>query len=319
MKLYILGNGFDIGHKIPCKYSHFYNYLEQNRSDILEVMEKYYYVGSHSDLWSDFESSLEEDINYDSLAEIVGENTPNFASDDFRDRDWYDAQIYIEQDCDELLENIRSGFEEWIESLQISKVKKSYKLDKSASFITFNYTEVLERVYNVPSSNILHIHNKVGEELVFGHGKKSEDFNDKKTLYGDEKAFLDIDEDGNIESNEVGHEQFAENAVRAFYDKMRKHTEEIVPKQLDFIKNISNISEIIVLGHSYNEIDFPYFEEIGKTIANTTKWTLHYFSDKDKQSAEKIMNELKIEDSLIEYKHCAEIKIEDTQLKLFSI
>ena len=319
MKLYILGNGFDIGHKIPCKYSHFYNYLEQNRSDILEIMEKYYYVGNDSDLWSDFESSLEEDINYDSLAEIVGENTPNFASDDFRDRDWYDAQIYIEQDCDELLENIRSGFEEWIESLQISKVKKAYKLDKSASFITFNYTEVLERVYNVPSSNILHIHNKVGEELVFGHGKKSEDFNVKKALYGDEKAFLDIDEDGNIESNEVGHEQFAENAVSAFYDKMRKHTEEIVPKQLDFIKNISNISEIIVLGHSYNEIDFPYFEEIGKTIANTSKWTLHYFSDKDKQSAEKIMNELKIEDSLIDYKHCAEIEIEDTQLKLFSI
>lgn len=319
MKLYVLGNGFDIGHKIPCKYSDFYNYLEENRSDILKIMEKYYYVGCDSDLWSDFECSLEEDINYDSLAEIVGENTPNFASDDFRDRDWYDAQIYIEQDCEELLENIRSGFEEWIESLQISDLKKVYKLDLSAYFITFNYTEVLERVYKVPASNVLHIHNKVGEELVFGHGKKSEDFKVKEALYGDEKAFLDFDEYGNIESNEVGHEQFAENAVRAFYNKMRKHTEEIVPKQTGFIKSISNIDEVIVLGHSYNEIDFPYFEEIGKTIDDNTKWTLFYFSDKDKQFAEKIMNKLKIKDSSIEYKHCTETEIDDTQLKLFPI
>lgn len=316
MKLFVLGNGFDIGHKIPCKYSDFYNYLEENRRDILELMEKYYYIGNDSDLWSDFERSLEEDINYDSLAEIIGENTPNFASDDFSDGDWYDAQIYIEQDCDELLENIRSGFEEWIESLEISKVKKAYQLDMSALFITFNYTEVLERVYRIPASKILHIHNKVGEELVFGHGKESKDFNVKKALYGDEKTSLDIDEDGNIESSEVGHEQFAENAVSAFYDKMRKHTEEIVPKQTDFIKNIS-IDEIIVLGHSYNEIDFPYFKEIGKSIDKNTRWTLHYFSDKDKQSAEQIMNKLKIKDSLIQYRHCSEIQIEDTQLKLF--
>ena len=177
-----------------------------------------------------------------------------------------------------------------------------------------------ERVHRLrPASNILHIHNKVGEELIFGHGKKAEDFNVKKALYGDEKAFLDIDEDGNIESSEVGHEQFAENAVCAFHDKMRKHTEEIVPRQLDFINNISSISDIIVLGHSYNEIDLPYFKEIGKNVTNTTKWTLHYFSDDDKKSAEKIMAELKISDRLIEYKHCTEIEIEDTQLKLFPI
>ena len=132
MKLFVIGNGFDISHGIPCKYSDFYHYLNENREDILEIMEKYYYVDSDSELWSDFESSLEEDINYESLSEIVSENIPNFASDDFRDGDWYDAQIYIEQECDELLENIRSGFEKWIESLNTSEVCKKYKLDMSA-------------------------------------------------------------------------------------------------------------------------------------------------------------------------------------------
>ncbi len=310
MKLYILGNGFDIGHKIPCEYSDFYKYLKQNRNDILQVMEKYYNIDSDSKLWSSFESSLEEGIVYDSLAEIIHENTPNLASDDFRNGDWYDAEIDIERDCDQLLNNIRSGFEEWIKSLQVSKVKKVYELDKSDSFITFNYTEVLEKVYRIPTSNILHIHNKVGEKLIFGHGKKREDFNVKKALYGDEKAFLDTDEDGNIVSSEVGHELFAEGAVCEFLEKMRKHTEEIIPKQLSFINNNSSISEIIVLGHSYNEIDLPYFREIGKTITNT-KWTLYYFKDSDKQSAEKMMKELKINQSLIEYKDCSEIEIKD--------
>ena len=317
MKLFIIGNGFDINHNIPCKYSNFYNYLNENRSDILEKMERFYFIGNNSDLWSDFEKSLEEDINYDSLSEIIGENAPNFASDDFRDRDWYDAQIYVEQDCDELLENIRSGFEEWIESLEISKVNKVYKLDMSAYFITFNYTEVLERIYRIPLPNILHIHNKVGEELIFGHGKKVEDFNVKKALYGDENAFLNTDEDGNIESNETGHEKFAENAVREFYDKMRKQTKEIIENHSNFFNNISDIDEVIVLGHSYNEIDFPYFKKIANSIHEKTKWTLHYFSDKDRESAEKIMEELKVIKKMRIYKHCNELEIEDIQLKLF--
>ncbi len=96
MKLFVIGNGFDIGHGIRCKYSHFQEYLNAKRKDILEVMGKYYYTSEYSELWSDFETSLERDINYDSLSEIIGKNSPNFGSDHFRDRDWYDAQIYIE-------------------------------------------------------------------------------------------------------------------------------------------------------------------------------------------------------------------------------
>jgi len=317
MKLFVIGNGFDISHGIPCKYSDFYQYLNENREDILEIMEKYYYVDSDSELWSDFESRLEEDINYESLSEIVSENIPNFASDDFRDRDWYDAQIYIEQECDELLENIRSGFEEWIESLNTSEVCKKYKLDMSARYITFNYTDVLELVYKIPISNILHIHNKVGEELIFGHGKKSENFNVKEALYGNENAFLSEDEYGNIESSEVGHEKFAESAVCAFYDKMRKHTEDIIQNNSSFFKNLSEIDEIVVLGHSYNEIDLPYFKKIAESVNEKTKWILYYYSEEDKDNADKIMREIKIADDLQEYKHCNDLQIEDFQLKLF--
>lgn len=316
MKLFVIGNGFDRGHDIPCLYSDFYNYLNENRDDILEIMEKFYSIEKDSDLWSDFEKSLEKDINYDSLSEIIGENTPNLASDDFH-KELSDAQIYVEQECDELLENIRSGFEEWIESLDVLQVSKKYKLDMSAYFITFNYTDVLERIYKIPVSNILHIHNKVGEELIFGHGKKSEDFDVKEALYGDENAYLSKDEYGNIESSEIGHERFAEDEVRAFYDKMRKHTEEVIQNNSDFFNNLSTIEEVFVLGHSYNEIDLPYFRKIAESINDNAKWVLCYYSDEDKENAKKLMEEIKVTENLQEYKHCDELRIEDTQLKLF--
>jgi len=317
MKLFILGNGFDISHKIACKYSDFYAYLDKNRTDILETMETFYSVESDSDLWSDFETSLEKDIIYDSITDIIGENSPNLASDDFRDGDWYDAQIYVEQECEELLKNIRTGFEEWINSLEIKEVKRSYKLDKSDYYITFNYTEILEHTYRIPSSNILHIHNKVGEELIFGHGKKSDDFNVRQALYGDENAFLTIDEDGNVESGEVGHEKFAENAVSSFYDMMRKPTEIVIENNSEYFNELKSIDEIVVLGHSYNQIDFPYFKKISEIKCNSLKWTLYYYSENDKQSAKEIMQELNINESLLTYKHCTELQIEDTQLKLF--
>lgn len=317
MKLFILGNGFDISHGIPSTYSDFHNYLNENRDDILDVMQNFYYIDKDSDLWSDFESSLEDDINYDSLSEIIEENIPDFSSDDFSDGDWYDAQIYVEQQCDELLENIRSGFEEWIRSLNTSSVCKEYKLDMSAYYITFNYTEVLEYIYKIPISNILHIHNKVGEELIFGHGKKLDDFNVKEALYGNENNFLSVDEEGNVESSEVGHEKFAEDAVCVFYDKMSKHTEKIIHNHSYFFNNLSDVDEVIILGHSYNEIDLPYFRKIAESVNKKAKWFLYYYSDKDKENAEKTMKEIKVVEDSQEYKHCDELKTESTQLKLF--
>lgn len=314
MKLFVIGNGFDVSHGIPCRYSDFYNYLNKNRDDILEIMEKFYYVDNDSDLWSDFECSLEKNIDYESLSEIINENVPNIASDDFRDRDWYDAQIYVEQECDELLENIRLGFEEWIGSLNTSEVCKKYKLDTSAYYITFNYTDVLELIYEIPIPNILHIHNKVGEELIFGHGKKSDDFNPREVLYGNVEAFLSVDENGNIESSEVGHEKFAEDAVCVFYDKMRKHTEVVIQNNSYFFNNLSEINEIAILGHSYNEIDLHYFEKIADSVNKKAKWILYYYSDEDKENAEKVMKELKIVEDLQEYKHCDELKAGDTLL-----
>ena len=313
MKLFILGNGFDISHNIPSKYSDFYKYLISNRRDILESMEKFYSIEIDSELWSDFETSLEQDIIYDAIVEIIGENRPNLGSDDFSDGDWYNAQIYVEQECEELLDNIKSGFEEWINSLDISEIKKKYKLNKSDHYITFNYTETLELIYGIPLNKVLHIHNKVGEELIFGHGKKSENFNVRLELYGNENAYLSYDEYGNVESEEVGHEKFAENAVCEFYEKMRKPTERIIEEKSEYFKGLKDINEIVILGHSYNQIDLPYFKRISEILDNSVKWTLYYYSENDIQLAGVLMRELNIAENQFNYIHCTELINDKTQ------
>jgi hypothetical protein len=99
---------------------------------------------------------------------------------------------------------------------------------------------------------------------------------------------------------------------------MRKPTDQILNNKSDFFSRLTNIEEVMVIGHSYNDIDLPYFIKIAQSTNKETKWTLSYFSEIDKISAEKIMNSLGVEPHLLDYKHCNLLEIEDTQLKLFS-
>lgn len=52
-----------------------------------------------------------------------------------------------------------------------------------------------------------------------------------------------------------------------------------------------NISKIIVMGHSYSEIDYPYFEKIAQVVK--ADWILSYYSDSDKRAAECLQKRLK--------------------------
>ena len=44
MKLFIIGNGFDIGHGLPTQYWDFRTYLENVYPDFLHAFEEHYYI-----------------------------------------------------------------------------------------------------------------------------------------------------------------------------------------------------------------------------------------------------------------------------------
>ena len=83
-RLYIIGNGFDLLHKLPTKFDpDFKNIAEKN-----EVISQFWslYSSYGDEIWSDFENILGKP-DFNSLEEIFGNYYPNYMSDYESDRD----------------------------------------------------------------------------------------------------------------------------------------------------------------------------------------------------------------------------------------
>ena len=61
MRLYIIGNGFDIRHGLPTGYKHFKSYVAKNDQELYDAIEEYMPAG---DEWNELESALGE-IDYE--------------------------------------------------------------------------------------------------------------------------------------------------------------------------------------------------------------------------------------------------------------
>ncbi|MFL7853368.1 AbiH family protein [Providencia rettgeri] len=57
MRLYIIGNGFDIRHGLPTGYKHFKSYVAKNDQELYDSIEEYIPAG---DEWNELESALGE-------------------------------------------------------------------------------------------------------------------------------------------------------------------------------------------------------------------------------------------------------------------
>lgn len=82
---------------------------------------------------------------------------------------------------------------DWLNSVDISKVIPDLMLDKNDKYLTFNYTETLEKIYNIPSQNILHIHGSI-KSLEGITTKFNEAYNDSLSSYLKEHPYT-IDEE----------------------------------------------------------------------------------------------------------------------------
>lgn len=57
LKLYVIGNGFDLHHGMPCGYVDFIAWLQGNRHEVYNDLNRIYGYCSGNN-WSDFENSL---------------------------------------------------------------------------------------------------------------------------------------------------------------------------------------------------------------------------------------------------------------------
>ena len=182
--LYIIGNGFDLHHGINSSYFEYRIWLKKHYEDIYWEIVNTFEVDDESEdykikleerqhpWWKDFENNL----GNISLSEIVDNcvftNYPDFSSEEFRDRDYHAAEIAVELQLSKLVTDIKATFEEWVASLNTPDRSNKILIGdtKTAFFITFNYTNTLETLYDIPSNSICYIHGKAenDEELIIG-------------------------------------------------------------------------------------------------------------------------------------------------------
>lgn len=291
IKLYIIGNGFDIHHGINSSYSNFREWMSENHPDTMNRVDEIY--GSCTEeWWCDFENQLAslDALNYGET--IACQNEPDLASEHC-DRMWNDAEIEVEQALGSLLSDLRECFHLWIEQLNNPQSSQTIKIENTNScFLNFNYTRTLETLYGINPQKILYIHGCVGrdEEFILGHGKTYKELsmmNQESTPEPPED--LPVDElerfyKENADSHML-HEQLAVDAAINGVASQRKPVEKLIKKHESFFRKLSEVNEIYVFGLSLSDVDLPYLAHINSCCKEGTLWV---FSDYRNRNAERI-------------------------------
>jgi len=250
----IIGNGFDIWHSLPTSYWNFYNQYGDSLEEHTQYFDDFCEIDKE---WSNFEESLgsfDQDSFHDNAAwqPTLGELADNPTS-------LYGFQDEISNKKDELVGDITNAFKEWISLVDVNKATKLIDFPSSFRFINFNYTKTLQDVYGIPENNILHIHGKVRENIIFGHGR------------GDNPS------ESSQEVDEPWFEESHEDAA-SISSVFHKPVDDILEHNKSQILGNGNVTNIVVIGHSINGIDIPYFECILNAYPDA-EWKNYNYQD----------------------------------------
>ncbi|HAT4213916.1 TPA: hypothetical protein I9014_000697, partial [Clostridium perfringens] len=165
----------------------------------------------------------------------------------------------------------------WVEQIDISDIDKrtDFIIERNDDkFITFNYTLVLEEIYNINKENVLHIHGSIDENddsPIIGHGDK-EKVNEMREIAREAKECF----------NEKKYSIY--NAVANYCERTLKDVDEFLLMNRSFFNNLNEVDEIYVIGHSLGDVDMPYFNEILRNVGDNTRWYVHYHRAEDEEN-----------------------------------
>lgn len=284
-KLFIIGNGFDIQHKIPSRYQDFHDFLKKQypfhkdplyipgggmvpkifsygmqSQDIFQAIAYLDYtltLTEKSDEWWNLESSLSR---LHLVEEFDLESDDPFTKVQYNDSP-ENTIFYIGQ-CFRLLYFM---FDIWVNQIDISNItpNESFKNLINSEldyFFTFNYTKTLENIYN--AKNVFHIHG------VQGNGKK--EFGHQKH---DEEYIVKFCEDNLIPLSCL-------EGVKYLFEITEKDTRKIWENNKYYFDSLDNdILQIYSYGFSFSLVDMIYIFAICHSL-DTSKvtWYLSDFS-----------------------------------------
>lgn len=246
--LYIIGNGFDLHHGLDTSYKNFRDNVVLKTPNLRKLLLDLYGDAINEDMWwSDFEAKL-SDIDYNHLL-----NSDNgVAMGGMKVQNFLTGQL-------------PPLFGKWIKSIKLKNApEKQLDIDKDALFFTFNYSLVLEIIYEVNKDNIWHIHNSIEEvdSIIVGHDS---DENRLVSNYNSNGA------------NKQYNSWIVDNII-PWAAKGAKGVNKRIEENMENFNKYSTIKHIISMGFSFNEIDMPYIKAIisSNYNKNDIDWTIYY-------------------------------------------
>lgn len=283
--LYIIGNGFDLYHQLKTRYTDFASYLEVQNQRILDDFNKYYYMDSNQELWANFEANL-SNLDTELVLDELSDYLPGSFGDDFQDRDRYAFQIEIEMLVDRLTTEMKSEFKNFIVNACNANSNKinNIKFIANSKFISFNYSNTLEKIYKIAREDILYIHGSAFENdsIILGHGVEPSKFtNDLVEAVPPE----DLTEEELVMWRQEMSDKFdyeyelGVTEVNKYLAASFKSSAEIIKENKSYFASLQEIDTVVILGHSMSDVDMPYFDEISKRIKKNSFWFVSYYSD----------------------------------------
>lgn len=318
--LYVIGNGFDIHHKLDTRYQSFANYLAENDSEVYELLLNYYGLPDITNpeltdeeyaLWSRFEQAL-ADLDYLSVLDDNSDLIVRPGAEDFRDRDWHSYQIEMEEIIKDLTTTLISDFNKFILEVKYESISDDVLIDleDDSHFLNFNYTKTLQESYGIPEERITYIHNRADIDnctLILGHGTDPANFDEKE-----EEPPQGLSEEELYEWREQKADEYdysyesAKQEILSYYTKAFKNTASIIENNIVFFTNLTEVEKVIVLGHSISEVDLKYFEVLKAKLNENVIWNISYYSELEKQVHKETLLQLGINNNNI-----VQIKITD--------
>lgn len=265
-KLFIIGNGFDRWQGLPTSYDNFKQYYFDHILEITKELGIKTSTDKAGDTITPVEMIFGDIFKPEALP---GEFFWNFESsmallDDQNIALFFgktDEGVYqMQETLHAALEILQKAFGDWIKSIEIDEKDAGYCFGDSCYFINFNYTNTLEKRFAVEEKNVNYIHGDFSdtESIIFGHSKHPE------TAFPELMEQKLVHRIGGGKSKRLRGLYLVEDALY----ETDKHVQDNIDDLCEFMTldgvHIEDITDIYVLGHSFGDPDYEYFEFLVK-------------------------------------------------------
>lgn len=294
MKLYIIGNGFDLEHNLPTSFVNHFKPIAVSKESVRNFWDLY--QSQCPDIWSDFENNLAHP-DFNQLENIFNGCWPDYSSEHESDRERMKIQVDISVNLYESLYEFAKKADKAVSHIHLLP-KYKQEFSKEDCFLSFNYTHTLEWLYNIKPENILHIHGEVGRNnLLLGYPTGT--YNPEKYRYDPTFKGRGRCIDLTIEEylqRMIDEDRFTDFRIIDAYDnlidKVKSFYKEPQINLLHYFLIDKCVDEIIVIGHSC-KIDFEYFEYLNSRYPDTL-WRFNPYSNEDFTNMQRLINNIKI-------------------------